>query len=137
VKNKGVNFLLGFVLMLSGFSAYSQADTATGKVTVVMDNRIERLLKKKILLNEKKKGINGYRVQIHFGSSRETAKEIKSKFLTIYKETIAYELYQQPNFKIRVGDFRTRLEAQKLLREIIIDFPNSFIVQDEIVLQPL
>ena len=88
------------------------------------------LIEKNKSFNTKKKGIEGYRVQIHFGANRDAAKEIKTKFLSLYSEVEAYEIYQQPNFKIRVGDCRSRFDAEKLQKEIEIDFPNSFVVQD-------
>lgn len=96
------------------------------------DERIDKLVQTHIQNCEKKETISGYRVQIHFGGEREKAKEIKSKFLQQYPEISAYEIYHQPNFKIRVGDFRTRLEAQKFLKEIHTVFTSSFIVTDEI-----
>ena len=49
----------------------------------------------------------------------------------------AHEVYQQPFFKIRVGDFRTKLEAYKFQKEIMAQFPNSFIVKDEIEIDQL
>ena len=81
----------------------------------------------------KKGQAQGYRVQIYFGSDRTKAKEVKTKFLSSYgSEAHAYEIYEIPNFKIRVGDFRTRLEAYRFLKKIRGDFPASFIVASKI-----
>ena len=44
---------------------------------------------------------------------------------------------KQPNFKIRVGNFRSRLEAYKFMRSLAAAFSNSFIVNDEIVIPEL
>jgi hypothetical protein len=114
------------------------AKTDSGKVEYVQDNHITELLNKKLLINEKKDGkVKGYRVQIHFGSDRDRAKEIKVVFMQKFNAVAAYEKYEQPNFKIRVGDFRTRTEAFKFLKEISPDFPSSFLVQDEVELKEL
>ena len=76
---------------------------------------------------------NGYRVQIYFGTDKTKAREVKSRFLASYSsEAHAYEIYEQPNFKIRVGDFRSRLEAYRFLKKIRADFPASFIVASKI-----
>jgi hypothetical protein len=49
----------------------------------------------------------------------------------------AYIIYQQPNFKIRVGDFRTRLEAMKFLKELQLKYATAFIVRDDVKLPSL
>jgi len=126
-----------FFFLLNGVKSQT-AKADSGKVEYIQDSRIGELMNKKVLINEKKDAkVKGYRVQIHFGSDREKAKEIKAKFLQAFNSAMAYEKYEQPNFKIRVGDFRTRTEAFKFLKEISPDFPSSFIVQDEIELKEL
>lgn len=125
------------IFLLNGVKGQT-AKADSGKVEYIQDSRITELMNKKVLINEKKDAkVKGYRVQIHFGSDREKAKEIKAKFLQAFNSAMAYEKYEQPNFKIRVGDFRTRTEAFKFLKEISPDFPSSFIVQDEIELKEL
>lgn len=126
-----MRFRLLILLVFTGFGVRAQS------VELIQDVRLEKLIEKQANLNENKKKISGYRVQIHFGSQREPAKEIKSKFLAAYPETPAYEIYQQPNYKIRVGDFRTRLEAFRFLKEIQKDFNGSFLITDDINFPPL
>ena len=48
----------------------------------------------------------------------------------MHQEIEAHEIYQQPFFIIKVGDFLTKLEAEKFHREIEEDFPGSFILPD-------
>ena len=105
---------------------------------IVQDKRVNQLVLKHVLINEAKKGKSkGYRVQIHFGPEKAKALDMKSKFMTTFHDVSAYLDYQQPYFKIRVGDFRTKLEAYKLLQDISVDFPGAFIVSDEIEPPPL
>jgi hypothetical protein len=116
-------------------SAFFQLPTDSGKVEIIQDAKIAAFVTKHVKINEKNGGkTEGYRVQIHFGTDRSKARDIKAKFLLKYQEIGAYEIYEQPNFKIRTGDFRTRLEAYKFLKEISADFPGSFIVHDNIEL---
>jgi hypothetical protein len=105
-----------------------------GKVTYIQDAQITSLINKHIICSENSKTISGYRVQIHFGSEREKAKEMRARFLKSHPDMNAYELYQQPNFKIRVGDFRTKLEAQRFQKMVMAEFPSSFVVSDDIQL---
>lgn len=109
----------------------------TGHVTYKYDNRLDSLIAKHIRISEQKKSIPGYRVQIYFGGQRNKANEIKTEFLKKYPEENAYLIYQQPNFKIRVGDFRDRLQAQEFYLKLLPDFNTAFIVKDDISLPEL
>ncbi len=73
----------------------------------------------------------GYRVQVFLGD-RKTAEDTKRTFLQKYPDTPAYLSWLAPNFRLRVGDLRTRLEAEHLLRELKVIYPGSYIVPDEI-----
>lgn len=109
----------------------AQVTADSGKIELVQDNKITDLLSKHIEINSKS-SINGYRIKIHFGSDRTKAREVKMKFLAKFPEVPAYEKYDVPNHNIRVGDFRTKLEAYKFLKEIQIEFPSAFLVRDDI-----
>ncbi len=124
-------FSVSLLLLLSFFSLSSFAQNDTGKVEIIQDYKIKELQAKHIEVNAKSP-IAGYRIKIHFGSDKTKAKEVKVKFMSKFPGIPAYEKYDQPNFNIRVGDFRTKLEAYKALKEIQPEFPSSFIVQDEI-----
>ena len=76
--------------------------------------------------------LDGYRIKIHFGGDRENAKAVKSKFASKYPDYNIHEDYQQPNFVVLVGDFRSKLEAFESLKKIQAEFPNSFIVKGKI-----
>ena len=108
--------------------------TKSSNIQVIQDYRIPKLIQKETAINEKKKSMPGYRVQLYFGNQRKPATDVKAKFLSSFSTVPAYEIYQSPNFKIRVGDFRTKLEAYKLLKQIATEFPNAFIVADDISL---
>ena len=75
---------------------------------------------------------DGYRVKIHFSADRNKRNEVKARFSSIYSDVPAYEDYQQPNFVLNVGDFKTKLEAYELLKKIQADFPYAFIVKSKI-----
>ena len=111
-----------------------------GTTRVLTDDRIMELVKRHEMLRDTAGTISGYRVQIFFASdagSKSEAKQIKAQFIKRFRNIPAYETYEPPNFKIRVGDFRTKLEARKALNEIEVQFPNAFIVMDQIELPKL
>lgn len=110
---------------------------AQQNVQVIGDAHLDSLVQRNIELNQAANGIQGYRVQIFFGSDRKAANEARTKFLQLYPETEAYLVYQQPNFKVRVGDYRNQLEAQAIYRSLLTQFETVFIVPDKINLPKL
>jgi hypothetical protein len=122
--------VLGFVLML--------IKTASAQYVQVLGNPdLDTLVQRNIESNQITNGIQGYRVQIFFGSDRKAANDARTQFLQLYPNTEAYLLYQQPNFKVRVGDFRTQQEAQALFKELLRHFERVFLVPDKINLPKL
>ncbi len=101
-------------------------------IIITKDAWVDDLIKKQKEINLQKQTIPGYRIQIYFGAIRQKALEAKADFASKHPNITTYLSYQQPNFKVRAGDFRTRLEAQKLLKEIQGWYSTSFIVQDDI-----
>lgn len=125
-----------FIFFASCFLYAQKSNADTGKVELIQDSKIQELLTKHIEINSKAP-IKGYRVKIHFGSDKNKAREIRGNFMAKFPDVPAYEKYDQPNFNIRVGDFRTKLEAYKFLKEVQVEFPSAFLVQDEIELPKL
>ncbi len=79
----------------------------------------------------------GYRIEIFFSSAldaRQNAQKHKMNFLSAYPGHNVYVSYVSPDFKVRVGDFRTRNEALRFMKEIQPRFPRAFIVPDLIEL---
>ncbi len=124
--------VLGLFILIS-FSqlCLCQNDSSITKnttVEVIKDHRIDKL--NNVYISSFK--LKGYRIQIFSGTKKQPARQIRGRFIQQYKYVNAHEIYQQPYYKIRVGDFVTKLEALKFLKEISPQFPNSFIVQDDI-----
>jgi len=101
---------------------------AEGKVEEIKDERLPLLLHD---YNEKKI-VKGFRVQLFAGGSKMEALKVKADFLNHTQDYIAEIIYQSPNFKVRVGNFRDRLEAYRFLKIYKKEFPSAFIVQDEV-----
>ncbi len=79
--------------------------------------------------------INGYRIQIAAYSgvnSKSQAEYAKNSFNNLFPYTKAYLIYNEPYFKVRVGNYYTRLEAYKDLETIRLTYPSAYIVPDKI-----
>lgn len=76
----------------------------------------------------------GFRVQIYNGNDRNKATALKVDFIRKYPKMGAYMTYIQPQFRVKVGDFRSRGEAQKFLDQISSLYSPVMIVPDIIVI---
>jgi hypothetical protein len=136
MKNKPV-YLYAVLLLGCILSAplFSNAQTR-GKVEVVKDPLIDTFAARRPSLNKTilctDAGSNGYRVQIYFGSSRQAAYDAQAKFMGDFPEVPTYISYIEPNFKVQAGDFRTRLDAQKLESDLHGMFSSLFIIPTKI-----
>ncbi|MFK8043998.1 MAG: SPOR domain-containing protein [Crocinitomicaceae bacterium] len=78
--------------------------------------------------------IDGFRVQIYFNENKTTALGQKANFISQHTEHKAYLDYLAPNYRVRVGNFRTKLEAEKLKQELLDKYPTCIIIKDHIEL---
>ena len=76
----------------------------------------------------------GFRVQIYNGNDRNKANAIKVDFIRRFPEIRTYMSYIQPQFRVKVGDFRSRAEAQKFLQQIGSLYTPAMVVPDIIVI---
>lgn len=129
---KNITFLLlCFICLNSLAKAQDSTSIKASKTTVIKDSRIDKL---NTNYTETFK-LEGFRVQIYSGNKKQPARDARLKFSRVYRKTKAYEVYEQPYFKVRVGDFKTKMEALKFKNDLIKHFPNCFIVKDDIKFQ--
>jgi len=118
-----------------------QNDRTEGEVRIQSDPTIDNLLKWHKHLNEQKKTFTGYRIQIHsvnsYGCNIDELKEIRNKFEETFETIPAYLKYFDPDFKIRVGNYHSRLESIPDLYKIRKLYPSSYPVKTEISLEEL
>ena len=99
------------------------------------DFRIDRLIEKHRQYNQLNPGVDGFRVQIFFDSgnnSKRAAQTSREKFMEVYPDIIAYLTFKAPYYRVRVGDFRAKLEAEGFLFQLTTAYPNAFTVPDRI-----
>lgn len=110
-----------------------------GKVTLHQDARIEKLGEFVRNGEESVEGvkIDGYRIVIFFDQDKSVVSQQKANFMARYNDHKAYIDYVAPNYRVRVGNFRTRLEAEGLKAELLVYFPTAVVVEDKIQLPAL
>jgi hypothetical protein len=118
------------------------AQTDTNSVVVHKDPRIDLLVKKQIQVNElttrdARRYVQGYRILVVSTNDRNKATNAKTKIYTEFPELKAYLMYQSPNMKLKVGDFKSREEAEPYLSAIQRFFPEGvYIIRDVIEVNP-
>lgn len=83
--------------------------------------------------NYKEVGIDGYRIQLFSdggNNAKDRAQSLLDELTRNYPETPSYLTYQQPNFKVRMGNFRTKAEARQFQTIVSQNYPGCFIVRD-------
>ena len=114
------------------------ASAQKGSVTIKGDVTVTQMVEKHVELNNRVKTIPGFRVQIASFSgvnSKNSAFDLRTRFQTDYPETQVYIVFDEPNFKVKVGDFHTRLEAYAFLQQIR-DTYKGYIIKDNIFPEP-
>lgn len=105
------------------------------QVYVEADSLLVANYYKLITQNSKISGIPGYRIRIFSESglgAKEKQQQMRARFLSEFPEIDAYHKYDEPFFKVYVGDCRTKSEVLKLYDQIKDKFPNPIIVPDYI-----
>lgn len=122
------------LLLTFGLACQAQA----GHVTITGDVTVNQMVERHVELNNKVKTIPGYRVQIASFSganSKTNAFNLRDRFMLDYPGVQAYIVFDEPNFKVKVGDFRTRLEAFAFLQQIKETY-KGYLVKDNINPEP-
>jgi hypothetical protein len=122
---KNICFLFFFIFSTMVFGQ-------SGNVEIIKDPRIDGLVRKQgtVIPPATSPQIVGYRVQLFFDSDRKAIDDARSKFMSAYPKVDAYIIYNAPNYFLKVGDFRTLLEAERVKDGLVKDFPTSFIVKE-------
>ena len=119
--------LLFTAFVLGGFAQHK------GKLHVNQDSRIERLMRKQREVYAANNTMNGFRVQIFMEIGNEAvdhANVVKNDFEEQYPDLPIYLSYEQPYYRLRVGDFRNRVEAEKYLRILKPQYGVAFVTAD-------
>lgn len=105
-----------------------------GHIEIYKDQRIDGLVKKQglVIPPATSPQMPGYRVQLIFDSDRKTVDEARNRFISSYPKVDTYVIYNAPNYVLKVGDFRTQLEAEKVKDSFVRDFPTCFIIKEMI-----
>jgi hypothetical protein len=152
IKNILIFFLLLYSICISSqtyndrkmandiFSSLSTPSSNAGRVNIMQDDRIKAVVNRYIDSHRKDGKLSGYRIRIFSDSgtsARQSAWSERSRFVKEFPDIPTYLEYEAPNFKIYVGDFRSKLEGFKAYKQIGKGFRSAFLVPARINLPKL
>ncbi len=140
-----IKFISLFAIILMSFTLQAQLVNTSkkpveenlngGSLIFNIDPGVDNLLTKYKKANEGKQ-ISGYRIQIYSGT-RELAFNLRTEFMKKIPETQITVVYESPDFKTQVGNYRTKLEAEKAMETIWPLYKSAFVVKTMIDLPRL
>jgi hypothetical protein len=99
-----------------------------GNLTVSADPKFEQLLNEKRKINSSITVNDRYKIQIYNGDS-ETSKKTLSEFRKDFKNFDGTIVFSTPTYKVWVGNFKSRIEAERNLIDLKKRYPNAFLIK--------
>ncbi len=118
--------ILFFSVLLFFSLSNSFSQEATIKVT--QDLKFEHLLSEKRKINASITLNDRYRIQIYTGDN-ETAKKTLTDFRKEFKTIEATIIFNTPNYKVWIGNFKTRIESERNMELLKSKYPNAFMIK--------
>lgn len=112
---------ISLIVLITMFSL-GNLSAQEGKIEINQDKQIDALLNVKKQVNATE---TNYKIQIYSGS-RAGADKAQTEFRNSFGEWRSSKEFETPNYKIWVGNFKTRLEADRALVKIKRKFTNAF-----------
>lgn len=117
------NCLLSAICLVAfNFSGSAQS----GETSIEQNEIIPELLEMKSELTKDGKLGDRYQIQLYYGDNNSASNVIK-EYRSKYDAWPSQIIYETPNYKVWIGNFRNRLEADRALLKIKQDFPAAFI----------
>ena len=118
------HFIISLALALI-FSFSSQAQEE-GVIKVESSESVKALIAKKLAYNKSLSFIEGFKIQLFYGSEQGAIK-VKEDFNSVFPKIESELKFHSPDWKVWVGSYKTRLEADNALVEIKEGFPSAII----------
>lgn len=120
-----------FSFFFIGRICFSQENDQSDRMHINVDSRIDQLIEIEKRIDQ----IQGFRLQICFDSNKDVVDAARDKFLKLYPLTDTYVSFENPHFNLKVGDYRSRLEAERVKRELFGEFVIC-IIHEELINLP-
>ena len=120
--------LLVFIVFLQN---NLEAQTEDGTVRIESSAHIDQMLAQKKKYNKSLEKFQGFKIQIYYGSEKECY-EVKEEFKSLYPDIATSIIFSTPQWKLQIGNYRTRLEADHSMVGIKKEYPSAIVLATEI-----
>jgi len=118
-----------FLTLMFPIFVFSQSDTTfntKGEIISINQKGVDKLVSKYKQILKKTGGVEGWRIQLIFKDQKEEILPYQIKFTNLYPEIPVQIAFDSPNYKLTVGNFRTRNQALKIKHQISKKFPGAY-----------
>jgi hypothetical protein len=118
-----------FLTLMFPIFVFSQSDTTfntKGEIISINQKGVDKLVSKYKQILKKTGGVEGWRIQLIFKDQKEEILPYQIKFTNLYPEIPVQIAFDSPNYKLTVGNFRTRNQALKIKHQISKNFPGAY-----------
>lgn len=113
------------ITLLQNFRAVNEINPTTARLISLGTKTVDKAKATRV----KRKG---FRVQIYSGSNRSDAYSTQARFKNQFADMDTYITYSSPNYRVKVGDFRSRRQANEFMSTIRSQYKSVFIFQEDI-----
>jgi hypothetical protein len=119
---------------VSSKSTVNETTAHAGKSASV-DKELATILQTINQQNKAVKFMPGFRIQIYVGNIRSEADGAKAYVYRNFPDMSPYITFSQPTYRVKIGDFMTKSEAEQVLSSIKQQYPTSVIIADKIEIE--
>ena len=124
-KMKRISKILAICVFSTGF--FYTVSAQQGTVNIKQDERIDKLLD---IYKSVNSNSDFYQIQVGFGSY-EKAQELKSQVDVDFPNFYSKIEFESPTYRVRLGRFKTKLEAERKFLEVRKKYPNAMLLKPD------
>ena len=126
--------LLIFLSFLTLCQLTAIGQTKEGTVRIESSAHIDEMVAQKKDYNKTVETLQGYKIQIYYGSEKECY-EVKDEFSSLFPNIATSIIFSTPQWKLQIGNYRTRLEADHAMVNIKKEYPAAIVLASEIEIE--
>lgn len=127
---RDLKYNLRFITLIIFIAAFQYTNAQEGDVVIEQDSQIPELLEKRVAMSKANDLGERFKIQLYYGDNQR-ASSVITNFRSRFGEWPSEVVYETPNYKVWVGNFRNKLEADRALMQIKDKFPSAFIFKPE------